>query len=61
MSPTPGNLGALEAALVVGLTGIGVPAGPSVAGVLTFRLITYWLPTAPGFLAFRVLQRRGVV
>ncbi|MGH9103131.1 MAG: lysylphosphatidylglycerol synthase domain-containing protein [Acidimicrobiales bacterium] len=58
VSPTPGNLGAVEAALVAGLTGIGVAAGPAVAGVLAFRLVTFWLPTAPGFWAFRVVQRR---
>lgn len=61
VSPTPGNLGAVEAALVAGLTGIGVAAGPAVAGVLAFRLVTFWLPTAPGFWAFRVAQRRRLI
>jgi uncharacterized membrane protein YbhN (UPF0104 family)/tRNA A-37 threonylcarbamoyl transferase component Bud32/membrane-associated phospholipid phosphatase len=61
VSPTPGNLGALEAALVAGLTGVGMHVGPAVAGVLTFRLLTFWLPTAPGFWAFRLLQNRGWV
>jgi len=60
-SPTPGGLGAMEAALVVGLAGVGVPHGPAIAGVLTFRLVTYWLPILPGWLAFRSLQKRGVV
>ena len=59
VSPTPGNLGAVEAALVAGLTGVGVPAGQAVAGVLAFRLVTFWLPTAPGFWAFQVAQRRS--
>src|SRR5207237_6872123 len=58
VSPTPGALGALEAALVAGLAGVGVAAGPAVAGVLAFRLITFWLPTVPGFFAFRVVRRR---
>jgi uncharacterized membrane protein YbhN (UPF0104 family) len=57
-SPTPGGLGAVEAALVAGLTRLGVAAGPAVAGVLSFRLVTYWLPTLPGALAVRVLRRR---
>jgi len=58
VSPTPGALGAVEAALVAGLTGVGVAAGPAVAGVLAFRLVTFWLPTVPGAWAFRVVRRR---
>jgi undecaprenyl-diphosphatase len=58
VSPTPGALGAVEAALVAGLTGVGVAAGPAVAGVLAFRLVTFWAPTVPGFWAFRVVRRR---
>ena len=61
VSPTPGQLGAVEAALVAGLTGIGVAAAPAVAGVLAFRLLTFWLPTLPGIVAFRWLRRRQYV
>jgi uncharacterized membrane protein YbhN (UPF0104 family) len=57
-APTPGGLGAIEAALVAGLTGVGMAAGPAVSAVLLYRLATYWLPVAPGWLAWRVLQRR---
>lgn len=60
-APTPGNLGALEAALVAGLTGIGVHSAPAVAAVLTFRLLTFWLPILPGLGVFRYLQHRQVV
>ncbi len=60
-APTPGGLGALEAALVAGLTGFGLAAGPAIAGVLTFRLLTFWLPALPGYIAFRRLQRSGVI
>jgi uncharacterized membrane protein YbhN (UPF0104 family)/membrane-associated phospholipid phosphatase/tRNA A-37 threonylcarbamoyl transferase component Bud32 len=55
-SPTPGGLGAMEAALVAGLTAVGAPAGPAVAAVLAFRLLTYWLPVLPGWLAYRALR-----
>jgi undecaprenyl-diphosphatase len=58
VSPTPGSLGAVEAALLAGLTGVGVAAGPAVAGILAFRLLTFWLPTVPGFVAFRTVRRR---
>jgi undecaprenyl-diphosphatase len=47
----------MEAALVAGLTAIGAAAGPAVAGVLAFRLLTFWLPILPGWLAFAWLQR----
>jgi glycosyltransferase 2 family protein len=57
-SPTPGGLGAIEAALVAGLTGVGMSSGPAVSAVLTYRLATYWLPVIPGWLSLRLLQRR---
>jgi glycosyltransferase 2 family protein len=56
-APTPGGLGAIEAALVAGLTGVGMAAGPAVSAVLLYRLATYWLPVAPGWLCWRLLQR----
>jgi uncharacterized protein (TIRG00374 family) len=56
-SPTPGGLGAMEAALVAGLTHIGIGDGKAVASVLTFRLLTYWLPILPGYLSLRHLRR----
>ena len=60
-APTPGGLGAIEAALVAGLTGVGMQAGPAVSAVLLYRLATYWLPVAPGWLSWRALLRRGYV
>jgi uncharacterized protein (TIRG00374 family) len=57
-TPTPGGLGAIEAALVAGLTGVGLSAGAAVSAVLTYRLSTYWLPVIPGWACLRVLQRR---
>lgn len=45
VSPTPGNLGALEVALSAGLATIGVPAGAAVAAVVVYRLLT--LPLVP--------------
>jgi glycosyltransferase 2 family protein len=57
-APTPGGLGAVEAALVAALTGFGMASGPAVSAVLTFRLATYWLPTAPGWFTFTWMQAR---
>jgi glycosyltransferase 2 family protein len=60
-APTPGGLGAVEAALAAGLTAAGLPGGTAVSAVLLFRVATFWLPVAPGWLAFHILQRRDAL
>ena len=59
--PTPGGLGAVEGALVAGLSAIGIPASTAIAAALISRVLTFWLPVLPGVVAFRLLQRRGVI
>jgi uncharacterized membrane protein YbhN (UPF0104 family)/membrane-associated phospholipid phosphatase/tRNA A-37 threonylcarbamoyl transferase component Bud32 len=59
--PTPGGLGAVEGALVAGLTAIGIPASDAIAAALVARVLTFWLPVLPGVVAFRLLQYRGVI
>jgi uncharacterized protein (TIRG00374 family) len=58
-APTPGGLGAVEAALVAGLTATGVPLASALPAVLAFRTATFWLPAPLGWGAFVVLQRRS--
>ena len=58
-APTPGGLGAVEAALSAGLTAAGVEAGVAVSSVLLFRLLTFWLPTIPGWFSFNWLQKNN--
>jgi uncharacterized membrane protein YbhN (UPF0104 family) len=60
-APTPGGLGAVEAVLVAGLTAVGIPAKEAVPGVLLFRVATFWLPIAPGYISFLLLQHRKVL
>ena len=60
-APTPGGLGALEAALVAGLTGVGMEPAIAVAAVLSYRLLTFWVPVLPGWLCFQLLERRNYV
>ena len=60
-APTPGGLGPLEAALIAGLTGVGIASGVAVSAVLTYRLATYWLPVLPGWLSLHLLQRWNYV
>lgn len=59
--PTPGGLGAVEGALVAGLTAIGIPPSTAIAAALVSRVLSFWLPVLPGIVAFRLLQHRGVV
>ena len=61
LAPTPGGIGPFEAAAVAGLGGAGVAAGPAVAAVIAYRLVTYWLPVAPGAVALHRLRRSGVL
>jgi uncharacterized membrane protein YbhN (UPF0104 family) len=56
--PTPGGLGAVEAALAAGLTATGMAAATAVSAVLLFRLLTFWLPVPAGWGAFTYLRRR---
>jgi undecaprenyl-diphosphatase len=60
VAPTPGGLGALEAALVAGLGAAGLARPAAIAAVISYRLITYWLPVVPGVVLWRVLRRRQI-
>lgn len=59
--PVPGGVGPFEAAAVTALSAYGVAPGPAVAAVIAYRLITYWLPVAPGALSLHVLRRSGAL
>ncbi|MEU7143911.1 lysylphosphatidylglycerol synthase transmembrane domain-containing protein [Nocardia sp. NPDC046473] len=60
-SPTPSGLGVIEAALVTGLMVGGVASAPAVAGVLAYRLATFWIPAAAGFISFKSLQHQRLL
>ncbi len=61
LAPTPGGLGALEAAMIAALTGFGLGDAEAVSSVLTFRLATYWLPILPGWLTLLWMQRNDEI
>lgn len=62
VSPTPGGLGALEAALVAGLTtAAAVPPAAALSAVVTYRVLTYWLPIAPGAYAIHWLRHADLL
>ncbi|MDQ1448762.1 MAG: glycosyltransferase 2 family protein, partial [Actinomycetota bacterium] len=61
VAPTPGGLGALEAAVIASLVSAGMPSTAAVPAVFLFRIGTYWLPILPGWFAFSHLRREAFV
>jgi uncharacterized membrane protein YbhN (UPF0104 family) len=60
-APTPGGVGAVEAALIGGLAAFGVPAAVSVPSVLLYRVLTCWLPVFIGWPVMHWLTRNDMV
>jgi uncharacterized protein (TIRG00374 family) len=61
---TPGGLGIIEGVLTPTLVGFGVPGGVAVLGVVSWRLVNFWLPIPAGGIAYLSLklapdERRG--
>lgn len=56
-APTPGGLGAVEAALIAGLVAAGLDNTVAVPAVFFYRLFTFWVPILPGWLSFQWLER----
>jgi undecaprenyl-diphosphatase len=56
-APTPGGLGAVEAALIAGLVAAGMSNTVAVPAVFLYRLCTFWVPILPGWACFTWLRR----
>lgn len=61
VAPTPGGVGAIEAALVAVLTGLGVEPATALSIVLVFRLVTYWLTVPVCWFFLGQVRRAGIV
>lgn len=61
VAPTPGGIGAAEAALIAGLTAFGLETATAVPAVFLFRIGTFWLPILPGYLAYKRLESQGAL
>jgi len=53
---TPGGLGVVEAILTSTLVGFGTPRGIAVLGVVSYRLVNFWLPIPVGGLSYLSLK-----
>ncbi|MBO0854367.1 MAG: flippase-like domain-containing protein [Nocardia sp.] len=60
-APTPGGVGAVEAALIGGLAAFGAPAAVGVPAVLLYRVLTCWLPVFCGWPLMRWLTDRELI
>ncbi|MCV7402190.1 flippase-like domain-containing protein [Mycobacterium fragae] len=60
-APTPGGVGAVEAALIGGLAAFGVPAAVGVPSVLLYRVLTCWLPVFIGWPVMRWLTNNDMI
>ena len=60
-APTPGGVGAVEAALIGGLAAFGVPAALAVPSVLLYRVLTCWLPVFIGWPVMRWLTENEMI
>jgi uncharacterized protein (TIRG00374 family) len=59
---TPSGLGVVELTIVAVLKGFGVPGGVAAAGVLSWRLVNFWLPIPFGgvsYLSLRLARSRA--
>ena len=56
LAPTPGGLGAVEGLLIALFVSFGVPSAVAVAVVLVYRIINFWLPIPPGFIAYAIVR-----
>lgn len=55
-APTPGGLGAAEAALIAAFSTVE-EVGVVIPAVFLYRLVTFWLPILPGWVALTYLRR----
>ncbi|MEA2244392.1 MAG: putative heme transporter [Solirubrobacteraceae bacterium] len=55
--PVPGGVGPVEGGMIAALVAFGEPAGLALVGVLSYQVVSVWLPALPGALALVRLRR----
>lgn len=61
VSPTPNGLGVAELAMSLSLQSFGLGVKESLVVVISYRLITYWLPIVPGYVAYRIIRLKNII
>lgn len=60
-APTPGGVGAVEAALIGGLAAFGLPTAVALPSVLLYRVLTCWLPVFCGWPIMRWMAKKDMI
>ena len=55
--PLPGGIGGVDGGMIGAFLAFGVDPATAVLAVLSYRAIAFWLPTAPGLVAYFQLRR----
>jgi uncharacterized protein (TIRG00374 family) len=55
--PIPGGVGGVEGGMIGSFIAFGVDGGTAVLAVLSYRALSFWLPTLPGAVAYFQLRR----
>jgi uncharacterized protein (TIRG00374 family) len=55
---TPGGLGVIEATITPLLVGFGASRGSAILGVVSWRMLNYWLPIPAGAISYLSLRFR---
>jgi uncharacterized protein (TIRG00374 family) len=55
--PLPGGIGGVDGGMIGAFAAFGIDPGLAIVAVLAYRLFAFWLPIAPGALAFASLRR----
>ncbi len=55
--PIPGGIGGIDGGLIGALIVYGIPAAPTAAAVLAYRVILFWIPLLLGAAAFAALRK----
>jgi uncharacterized membrane protein YbhN (UPF0104 family) len=55
--PLPGGVGGVDGGMVGALVAFGTDPGLAIVAVLAYRVFSFWLPIAPGAVAFASLRR----
>jgi uncharacterized membrane protein YbhN (UPF0104 family) len=59
--PSPGGVGPIEAALVTGLTALGMHWETAVTAVAVYRTAGHWMPVLAGVVSLGALRRRHLI
>ncbi|HEY0343961.1 MAG TPA: lysylphosphatidylglycerol synthase transmembrane domain-containing protein [Solirubrobacteraceae bacterium] len=55
--PLPGGIGGVDGGMIGAFAAFGLPIALVVPAVLAYRVLTFWLPTIPGAIAYFQLRR----